>query len=165
MELVEYLRDSSFATKILILSELSSTDQRILGLSGGADDYLPKPFSPAELILRVKRLTATVKVFARDSVQFGKLRLYPAEGLLEIEGIKKTLRRRETAILLCLMQHKNQVVSREMLISIVWSGEGNIPCYSTLDVYVRRLRIILGSQSGIIQTVRGFGYRLREKKE
>jgi DNA-binding response OmpR family regulator len=162
IDALEYLADEAFQTKVLILSQKSATEERIKGLEKGADDYLSKPFSLPELTLKTKKLLSTQKILEKDMLQLGKVVIYPDSGELIIDGVQKTMRKKEMKILACLLRYKNQVVSRDKIIDLVWSGSYNIPTHSTLDVYIRRIRITLGKYKKIIKTVRGFGYMAQE---
>lgn len=164
LELVEYLHSCSFPTRTMIVSQLAQPEQRVTGLASGADDYLPKPISLAECLLRVRRLVSVHKLAEQAVLRSTGLTLYPETGQVKTgDQNAKHLRRRESQILGCLLKHKNRVVTREMLIDQIWLGESQPPTYSTIDVYLRRLRIALGDHGQLIETVRGFGYLLRDQ--
>jgi len=158
IEVAEFINDFSYQVKVLMLSELSNTKQRIKGLENGADDYIAKPFSLTELNIKVKKLLNTQKIKEVEKLTLGTLSLLPETGELSINGKTQLIRKKESQLLCCLMRHKNQVISRNKIIDIVWSGSYELPTQSTLDVYVRRLRIRLGKYKSYIKTVRGFGY-------
>ncbi|MBP7842918.1 response regulator transcription factor [Candidatus Woesebacteria bacterium] len=162
IEVAQFLSDFSYQTKILVLSELSQPNDRITGLEKGADDYLPKPFSLTELTIKINKLLSTQKIKSQEQLTLGKLLIHPESGELIINGKTHQVRKKEIQLLTCLIRHKNQVVSRNKIIDIVWSGNYNVPTQSTLDVYVRRLRITLGKYKNSIKTVRGFGYMALE---
>ncbi len=162
IEVAQFLSEFSYQTKILVLSELSQTNERIAGLEKGADEYLPKPFSLTELTLKINKLLNTQKIKTREELALGKLLVHPESGELIINGKTHQIRKKEIQLLTCLIRHKNQVVSRDRIIDIVWSGNYDVPTQSTLDVYVRRLRITLGKYKDYIKTVRGFGYMALE---
>lgn len=156
MEVLEYLKDCYPHIRTLIISGLCLWQERVYGLEQGADDYISKPFSQDEFKLRVKRLLRVEKVFREAPIKLGKLTLGPEVGRLQLADQPRLLRRREYEILSCLVRHKETVVSREMLINLVWRGE--VPTYNTIDTYVRRIRQQLGPYSHYIQTHRGLGY-------
>lgn len=162
IEVAEFVSDFSFQTKILMLSELGQVIERIKGLENGADDYLPKPFSLTELTLKVEKLLLSHKLKPQELLQLGKISVSPESGEVTIHGTKKILRKKEVQLLTCLIRHKNQVVSRKKIIDTVWSGGYDLPTESTLDVYIRRIRVQLGKYKSQIKTVRGFGYMALE---
>lgn len=162
LELVEYLATELPQIKLLLLSQKSEVPERIRGLEFGADDYMGKPFSLAELKLRLQVLAHRTKQLDQDALRIGELILYPETGKLVLGEAIKQVRRREAQILACLIRYKNQVVSRDQLITSVWALSEN-PTYSTVDVYIRRIRVILGAYSDVIHTIRGFGYMASER--
>ena len=163
IEVAEFISDFSYQTKVIILSELTSTNERIKGLEHGADDYLTKPFSLTELTIRIKKLLYTQKIKSVEKLKLGMITVIPETGELTIEGTKTIMRKRECQLLTCLIRHKNQVISRNKIIDIIWSGSYNLPTQATLDVYIRRLRMKLGKYNSYIKTVRGFGYMILEQ--
>src|SRR5690606_6111936 len=100
------------------------------------------PFLPAELKLRVRRLEKTVKLVQQKQLSLDQITIYPETGILQVGDQQRSIRRREMQILACLLRYKNQIVSRQVIIERVWT-ESEEPCYATLDVYIRRLRILL----------------------
>lgn len=159
IELIEYLADYSYPTKVLALTTKADVQDRVQGLESGADDYLAKPFNLGELKLRIQKLFNMEKQVVTEKLTLGKLEFDPTTGSIRISDSKLVqLRKRESQILYCLIRYKNQVVTRQMLVDTVWAGEVEYPAISTLDVYVRRLRVILKEYSRHIKTIRGFGY-------
>lgn len=158
IEVAEFISDFSYQTKVLILSDLSAVNKRIEGLEKGADEYLAKPFSLTELTLKINKLLHTQKIKTIETLSLGKISIIPETGELLLESKKILVRKKEIKLLACLIRHKNQVVSREKIIDLVWENSYDLPTQSTLDVYVRRLRITLGKYKSYIKTVRGFGY-------
>lgn len=158
IEVAEFITEFSYQTKVLILSELANQKERVMGLEKGADDYLAKPFSLTELSVKVHKLLHTQKIKAIEKLTLANISIVPETGELCMNGKTKQIRKKEIQLLACLIRHKNQVVSREKIIDIVWSGSYDLPTQSTLDVYIRRLRITLGKSKSLIKTVRGFGY-------
>jgi len=161
IEVVEYLKDYSYKTKILMLSKKSEVENRVEGLSNGADDYLAKPFSSKELMLRVDSLLNKDKLSSIDSIQIGQFKLLYNKGIFLIQDVNNPIRKRESDLLHCLMIHNGQVVSRQQMINWVWGCNTNIPTRSAIDVYVTRLREKLGPHKKYLRTVRGFGYQLK----
>ncbi len=160
LELATYMHESFFTMRIICISTLRSNRDRITGLENGVDDYLSKPFSLKELELRLKRLLYCEKVLEQSCIRIGSLRFFPHSGTVLGSRILIQLRKKEAAILSCLCRHKNQVVSREEIVSYVWQGETAQPALSTLDVYVRRIRGKLEQHANILRTVRGYGYSI-----
>jgi DNA-binding response OmpR family regulator len=162
LEVAQFVTDYSYQTKVLMLSELSNTSEKIKGLESGADDYLSKPFSLTELTIKIIKLLNVQKIKNFEELKLGHLVIRPENGEIRINGKTTIIRKKEMQLLTCLIRHKNQVVSRNKIINIVWSGTYNLPTQSTLDVYIRRLRVSLGSYKNYIKTVRGFGYMALE---
>lgn len=160
LEIVEHLHGSNLDTPILMLTELNAAKERVRGLREGADDYLGKPFSLDELLLRAEKLVKKIRKTDFSCGQLGRIQLFGESGVVRI-GLKKIeLRKREFKIFAFLVRHKNMVVTRQMLIENLWP-ENDIPTYKTLDVYVRRIRLKLGSDRWAIKTIRGYGYMAR----
>lgn len=161
LEIIEYLHELQHPMRLLCLTEKARVMDRLKGLQIGADDYLPKPFSSQELILRIKNLLTKQKMYTRSHLVCDALSLNPETGKLSTPSQDYYLRKRENQILTCLFRHKKSVVTRQMLLDTLWPGATTIPEESTLDVYVRRLRMGLGEYGKVIKTVRGYGYMLK----
>ncbi len=161
IEMLPYIRDCSPSTRILMMSSRSAVEERISGLSEGADDYVPKPLEPQEVLLRVRRLLQLERAPVDDWLYAGILRFNRETGETYTGEHPIHLRPREAQILGCLLRFKNRVVTRDTIISHVWGAE-ELPTNTTLDVYLRRIRMILGEASKYIETVRGFGYLIRD---
>jgi len=156
----EYVKDILPEVKILFLSKKGQIRDRVEGLETGADDYLSKPFSLAELKLRARSLLAIQRsTQLREQIMIGELLYYPNQGIIKTPERKIVLRRREMEIWNCLVRAAGATVSRRQLILTLWPISYE-PNPSTIDVYVRRLRQKLGVYSFMLQTRRGFGYRL-----
>src|SRR5712664_1801818 len=136
---------------------------KIPGLECGADDYVTKPFSPREIVLRIKailRRGATEE--ADDRLSAGPITIDPARHEVLVNGKRVELTSLEFKLLRTLMQRRGRVQERDRLLNEVWGYESVIDT-RTVDTHVRRLREKLGKAGDIVETVRGFGYRLREK--
>jgi two-component system phosphate regulon response regulator PhoB len=154
---------------ILMLTARGDEYDRVLGFEVGADDYVVKPFSVRELVMRVKGLAvrARERKLARGARDEGKrlswkgLEIDPARHRVTIDGAELALRPLEYKLLAIFLEHAGKVYSRTDLLSEVWgiSPETNT---RTVDTHVRRLRERLGAYSEAIETVHGFGYRLRD---
>jgi DNA-binding response OmpR family regulator len=160
--------DAAAATPILIVSARGSTIDRIAGLEDGADDYLPKPFSPAELVLRVKsilRRTATstsTDVPVRPPLHLADLVVDLDRYEVSREGEPIPLTRVEFRLLTALIEADGRVLTRDQLLDAVWGQDQADVLDRTVDVHVGRLRDKLGDdadQPRYVATVRGIGYR------
>jgi DNA-binding response OmpR family regulator len=160
LDIISILRDKFFSTRILVLTYKSQVIERIRGLEKGADDYLGKPFSAAELLLRIKNLLMSFKLHDNHSLAIGSSKFYPESGLFIKNNKQIKLRKKESAILFLLIKFTNQVVDRQAIKKTVWFDSKDYPKKNTVDVYVRRLRMTLGNFGGNIKTIRGFGYQL-----
>ncbi|MBU0978426.1 MAG: response regulator transcription factor [Patescibacteria group bacterium] len=161
MELVEYLTQDAPDISVLVISQKSAQIERIKGMRAGAIDYLTKPLEIEELRLKIKKLLRLRLQNPTNVIKLGQLNLDLNSGILTFGAESKQLRKRETELLTCLMAHPNQVMSRDQLITHVWGSLSDQPLYSTLDVYIRRIRIKLGAISSTLKTIRGFGYMLK----
>lgn len=160
IDLIKHVNENSYHTKVLVLSNKGSVREKIWGLESGADDYLAKPFSYSELILRVNSLLAKEKLENNHWIKLGVVSISQSGGEIKIGDKRKVMRKKEFEILKCLAKHKNQVVNKDTIINSVWDLDGFLPTYTTLDVYIRRIRVALENQKDIIKTVRGYGYML-----
>jgi two-component system phosphate regulon response regulator PhoB len=147
------------AIPIIMLTARASEIDRIVGLELGADDYVPKPFSPRELVLRVKkRLEQASGVPARTSYTFGPLQVDVSRHLVTVRGRRVELTATEFKLLTLLLQRTGHVQSRDQLLRDVWEYETHIDT-RTVDTHIRRLREKLRLAAKYLDTVRGVGYR------
>jgi len=152
---------------IVVLSALGQADDRISGLAAGADDYVPKPFSPAELVLRVKRVlerTSAASPYGADRalLEHGDLALDRERHEVRIAGRPVELTAVEFRLLTALLEARGRVLSRDRLLDVVYGDEGLEILDRTIDVHIRRLRDKLGDDAEhprYVATVRGAGYR------
>jgi two-component system phosphate regulon response regulator PhoB len=152
------------ATPIIMLTAKAAEIDRVLGLELGADDYVTKPFSPRELVLRVKRLlrvdpTAPVK---QDEIVLKELRLDVPRHQATVRSRPVDLTATEFKLLTVLAQRRGRVQSREQLLQDVWEYD-NLIDTRTVDTHMRRLREKLGPAARYLDTVRGVGYRFLEE--
>jgi two-component system response regulator ResD len=161
-------------TPILVLSARGSTGDRILGLSEGADDYLPKPFSPAELVVRVRTILRRTErpvadaLAADEQLRCGDLVVDPARHEARISGRRIALSTLELRLLAALLDADGRALTRDQLLDAIHgAGEGDV-LDRAIDVYVKRLREKLDDDAvspRYITTVRGVGYRAAGRVE
>ena len=162
LELCRSLRAAGFHEPILMLTALGSVEDRVVGLDAGADDYLPKPFAIAELKARIRALARRPAAATGATIQVGDLTLDPRTLGVARAGRSVRLTAREYAFLELLARHPGQVFTQEHLLDALWDADAVISS-NIVEVYVRSLRRKLdgGRRDGLIETVRGAGYRLR----
>jgi two-component system phosphate regulon response regulator PhoB len=147
------------AIPIIMLTARASEIDRIVGLELGADDYVPKPFSPRELVLRVKkRLEQNSGAPTKNTYTFGSLVVDVSRHLVTVRGKRVELTATEFKLLALLLQRTGHVQSRDQLLRDVWEYETHIDT-RTVDTHIRRLREKLGTAAKYLDTVRGVGYR------
>ena len=152
-------RDSQNAeTPILMLTARREESDKVLGLDSGADDYLVKPFEVDELVARVNALIRRSK--GMQKLVFGPLEIDRAGHRAVLGGVPLDLTLREYTLLMHLAHHAGRIVTRTDLLAQVWET-GFDSGSNVVDVQISRLRDKLGAHSFMIETVRGFGYRLR----
>jgi two-component system OmpR family response regulator len=155
------LRREGATMPILMLTARDQVEDRVTGLDAGADDYLAKPFAAAELLARVRALRRRGPSERQPIIRIGDLELDPATQGVWHAGRPVRLTTREFALLEVLARHPGQVFSQERLIDAVWDA-GFAPGSNIVEVYVRSLRRKLqaGRRDGLIETIRGAGYRI-----
>jgi two-component system response regulator ResD len=156
LEVMRRVRDRS--TAVILLTAKGEEADRVIGLRLGADDYVVKPFSPAELVARVDAVLRRVDTVpdAQPPLRFGALEIDPAARQARLEGEPVALTARELELLLFLARRPGQAFSREQLMDHVWQYAFYTDT-STVTVHIRRLRSKLGARW--IETVWGVGYR------
>ena len=164
-EVIEQIRaDASTAdVPVLMLTARKDEADRVKGLTLGADDYLTKPFSPQELVLRIgailRRARAPVGA-STDIVVAGPLRIERDTHQVTVDGKAVELTPTEYKLLLTLAERRGRVQPRVHLLEAVWAAAPDVQT-RTVDMHVQRLRTKLGVASDLIETIRGFGYRMR----
>ncbi|GAA1396970.1 response regulator transcription factor [Pseudonocardia kongjuensis] len=152
------IRAAGSTVPVIILTARDSVGDTVAGLTGGADDYMAKPFQFEELLARVRlRLERSRPAPDPEVLAFGGLELDPRTRHVAVDGRTVELSAREFALAETFLRHPGQVLSRDQLLRLVWGGESGSGS-NVVDVYVRYLRRKLGT--GRIATVRGTGYRL-----
>ncbi len=147
---------------VLVLTARGAEMDKLLGFEHGADDYLTKPFSPREVVARVRALLRRSKPQAGSAaIERGELRIDFDAREVTVAGRKLTLTPREFDLLAFLARHPGRVVSRDELLRKVW-GYDYLGETRTVDVHVRRLRMKLGAEPAYIETVTGAGYKFAQ---
>lgn len=160
-EVLRAIRRSGSQIPVLILTARDGIDDRVKGLDEGADDYLLKPFEPAELLARARALLRRVGGERGAQVQVGSLVCHPETCTAEVNGRAIGLRRREWAVLFGLATRAGKVVSKERLTSEVFGFDEPVGS-NAVEVHLARLRKKLLPDGPAIRTLRGLGY-LMEK--
>ena len=165
--LCKKLRNLKIHTPILMLTAKGQVEDRVEGLNSGADDYLPKPFAFAELLARVKALTRRPQRQTETSLSVGDLSLNTQSFEVTRGGKPIILSRKEFALLTYLMQHAGKILTKEAIINHVWEYDADI-LQNTVEVYIGYLRQRVDrafpKKTPLIQTVRGFGYKIENTK-
>lgn len=164
-EVLERLRaeDATRNVAVLMLTARRDEPDRIRGLSLGADDYLTKPFSPQELVLRVGAILRRVAAGQQpetDLLYIGPVTIDRSAHRVQVDGAEVELTPTEYRLLLTLAERRGRVQARGHLLETVWDAAPDIQT-RTVDMHIQRLRAKLGPAGEMIETVRGFGYRVR----
>ncbi len=167
-DVLEQLRadEATAGIAVLMLTARKEEPDRIKGLSLGADDYLTKPFSPQELVLRVKAILrrSTAAPAAGEMLVIGALAIDRAAHTVSVRGSDVELTPTEFKLLLLMAERRGRVQGRAQLLENVWEAAPDIQT-RTVDMHVQRLRTKLGTAGDLIETVRGFGYRLKAPRD
>jgi two-component system copper resistance phosphate regulon response regulator CusR len=161
-EFVQTLRETGVQTTVLMLTALDSVDDKITGLSSGADDYLTKPFDFRELLARVQSLIRRSHLLRGEVLSFKDIQLNCRTRKVTVKGVEVKLTRREFDLLELFMRDPNVVFSREEILERVWGNERETTS-NVVDVYVLYLRSKLKpfGYDKFLETVPGIGYRLK----
>ena len=169
MEILKKLRDNRKTKNlpIIMLTAKGTEYDKVLGLDSGADDYVAKPFSMMELMSRIKALLrrSEIKEEKKDTYQVGPLYVNISKHIVKVNDEEvNSLTYKEFELLSMLLQHQETVLSRDQILQSIWGydfdGESR-----TVDVHVRTLRQKLGDAGKLIETVRGFGYKIGKAEE
>ena len=165
VEACKQMRKRGDSTPVLMLTALDSTDDKVTGLDAGADDYLAKPFSFAELEARIRALTRRQGSVTTDVIQVEDLVLDPMKHQVLRGNEEIGLTAKEFALLAFLMRNHGLALSRGQILDQVW-GYDFASVANVVDMYVHYLRkkIDAGRRKSLISTVRGVGYRLGERR-
>jgi DNA-binding response OmpR family regulator len=165
LEICKVLKSDAATREIPVLMLTAKAEEidRIVGLEFGADDYVTKPFSPRELVLRVNAILHRGKgeVVEEKKLTIGLITVDPARHQVDVGGKPVRLTSVEFKLLSMLMRRQGRVQERDRLLNEVWGYESVINT-RTVDTHVRRLRKKLGKAADAIETIRGLGYRMRK---
>lgn len=167
LEVCKILRrdQATAAIPILMLTARAAEMDRVLGLELGADDYVTKPFSPRELVLRIKKLLARAKATDEPVAQlrFGDLEIDVPRHRVTVGGQTIELTATEFKLLELLVRRRGRVQTRDRLLQDVWGYDNPIDS-RTVDTHMRRLREKVGAAADYLETIRGVGYRFRSEE-
>ncbi|WP_341754310.1 response regulator transcription factor CtrA [Candidatus Tisiphia endosymbiont of Dioctria rufipes] len=166
-EILLRLRSAKVKTPILILSGITTVDQKIKGLTYGADDYITKPFNREELIARIYAIVRRSKGHSESVVRFDKVSIHLDTRIVEVDGTRVHLTNKEYAILELLVLRRGTVLNKEMFLDHLYNSVDE-PEIKIIDVFVCKLRKKLADAAGgtnYIDTVWGRGYMLKEYDE
>lgn len=167
LEVCKTLRQNKVETPILILTAREDEFDKVLGLELGADDYITKPFSPREIVARVKAILRRARqpvLEKHTTIEIGELTIYPDKYEATLKGQSLSFTRKEFELLAYLTKHKGMVLSRDQLLNEIWdydfAGDTRI-----VDVHISRLRDKIEENSKnplYIKTVHGLGYKMED---
>lgn len=164
-QLLQEVKKKDIRLPVLMLTACAGDEDRVMGLSLGADDYLTKPFNLEELVLRVRGMLRRGEWYREalpETIRLGDAILYPLRSVMERNGVRTILTERELALVLHLWRKPNQVVSREELLVEVWGYAPEVQT-KTVDIFIGRIRRMLGDDPeapSMLKTMRGKGYML-----
>lgn len=162
LDVCKQFRSQGGLTPILMLTGMSAIAEKEAGLDAGSDDYLTKPFHMKELSARVRALLRRASGLASNVLSAGKLVLDPSNHRVTINDEEIHLQKREFALLEFLMRNPNKVFSAEALLERVWASETDATEYAIRTCMMRlRRKIDSGTDSSLIQTIKGVGYKLQ----
>ena len=159
MYVLTKIKEKKPETKVLMLTALDDTEDRILGLRSGADDYLGKPFDFEEPLARIEALSRRFAQHAEDLLKSGDVVMDVDQRLVWKNNIVVKMTQMEFDLLRYFLTNQGKVLSREKILSRVWSNSED-PMTNIVDVYIRRIRVKLNDDGSFIETVRGVGYRI-----
>ncbi|MCL5878460.1 MAG: heavy metal response regulator transcription factor [Deltaproteobacteria bacterium] len=164
IQILKELRDSKQDTPVIFLTAKNSTEEKILGLDLGADDYLTKPFEFEELCARVRAILRRHESVKTSKLVIADLELNPVTHEVKRAGQRIDLTQKEYALLEYLLYNQGKILTRTMIVEHVWDQDFD-SFTNVVDVYVNHLRTKLDQpfEKKLLQTVRGFGYVLREQ--
>ncbi|MCB9772091.1 MAG: response regulator transcription factor [Candidatus Omnitrophica bacterium] len=151
---------------VMILTARGEEVDRVVGFELGADDYVVKPFSPRELVLRAKTILrrGQARQKPKENLSYGDITIDIPRHRISVKGKEIIVTPMEFKLLIILVERRGRVQSREQLLSDVWNIEADVTT-RTVDTHVKRLRQKLGKAGNVIETIRGLGYRLSDDEE
>jgi len=166
LEICNKLRKENNHTPIIILTAKGELLDKVEGLNTGADDYLTKPFAFVELLARIKALLRRPNTLTSEIIKCNDLQINTKTFEVTRDDIKIVLSKREYSLLEYLVRNKNRVITKENIMEHVWSYDSDILA-NTVEVYIRYLRNKIDrpfkNKPDLIQTIRGFGYKIEDK--
>lgn len=167
-EVLQELRDRTETSSVgvILLTARKEESDRIEGMERGADDYVVKPFSPQELVLRVGAVLRRLGAPSGSSgsrLRIGPITIDRGAHRVHLDGSELSLTATEYRLLSTLAERRGRVQTRAQLLETVWNAHPDIQT-RTVDMHVQRLRSKLGDAAEYIETVRGFGYRIRQER-
>lgn len=157
--LIKQWRADHHKMPILMLTAKAAIGDRVEGLDSGADDYVPKPFSFDELLARVRALLRRPQEHTGTILESGDLKLDGISKEITIKGKLVHLTAKEFQLLEYLLHHKGEVLSKDQLLDHVWADEERVQ-HNTVETFIANVRKKIGTGDSIIQTVRGYGYKI-----
>ncbi len=166
IDVLKRLREDSVSTPVMMLTAKGQKDDRILGFNSGADDYLPKPFDPDELIARVRALLRRSSSYTPDILRFGDISLDTGDGTLKCNNRQVKLSAREYRLMELFMRSPHTVISADRIMERIWGWDSDAET-SVVWVHISNLRKKLSSigSSVSIRANRGLGYALETENE
>lgn len=157
--LVKLWRSRNEQAPILMLTARGTIGDKVEGLNSGADDYLPKPFSFDELVARVRALLRRPKAHTGNILKVGDIEINTLARTVNKKGKLVHLTAKELQLLEYLLRHKGEVLSKDQLLDHVWADESRVQ-HNTVETFVANVRKKIGTGDDVIQTVRGYGYKI-----
>lgn len=157
LSLLRRWRDGGISVPVLVLTARGSWHEKVLGIDGGADDYMAKPFQMEEVLARLRALIRRASGHAQPELRSGAVTLDPRLARVTLDGVPVKLTSHEYRVLSYLMHHRGRTVPQSELIEHIYTQDFDRDS-NTVEVFVGRLRRKLGAS--VIETVRGLGYRV-----
>lgn len=157
--LMKLWRSRNEQAPVLMLTAKGTIGDKVEGLDSGADDYLPKPFSFDELLARVRALLRRPKAHTGNILTSGSVEIDTLSKTVHKDGRVVHLTAKELQLLEYLIRHRGEVLSKDQLLDHVWADEARVQ-HNTVETFVANVRKKIGEGDSVIQTVRGYGYKI-----